>query len=57
MPFYLSLATFLMSLSFFAYGMFKEDPFISVSYWISFLNAASFFLLSSNSKVVWFEPW
>ncbi|XP_051124975.1 bidirectional sugar transporter SWEET2a [Andrographis paniculata] len=30
MPFYLSLATFLMSLSFFAYGMFKEDPFISV---------------------------
>ncbi|KAK6793245.1 hypothetical protein RDI58_006698 [Solanum bulbocastanum] len=30
MPFYLSLATFLMSLSFFAYGMFKQDPFISV---------------------------
>lgn len=30
MPFYLSLATFLMSLSFFAYGMFKNDPFISV---------------------------
>ncbi|XP_057465339.1 bidirectional sugar transporter SWEET2a-like isoform X2 [Actinidia eriantha] len=29
MPFYLSLATFLMSLSFFAYGMFKFDPFIS----------------------------
>ncbi|KAK4340624.1 hypothetical protein RND71_039125 [Anisodus tanguticus] len=30
MPFYLSLATFLMSLSFFAYGMFKQVPFISV---------------------------
>uniref|UniRef100_M1B1P2 MtN3 n=1 Tax=Solanum tuberosum TaxID=4113 RepID=M1B1P2_SOLTU len=30
MPFYLSLATFLMSLSFFAYGMFKKDPFIYV---------------------------
>ncbi|KAL2484316.1 Bidirectional sugar transporter SWEET2 [Forsythia ovata] len=30
MPFYLSLATFLMSLSFFGYGMFKQDPFISV---------------------------
>ncbi|XP_060189952.1 bidirectional sugar transporter SWEET2a-like isoform X2 [Lycium barbarum] len=30
MPFYLSLATFLMSLSFFAYGMFKQDTFISV---------------------------
>ncbi|KAL7212670.1 hypothetical protein ACSBR2_015366 [Camellia fascicularis] len=30
MPFYLSLATFLMSLSFFAYGMFKCDPFIYV---------------------------
>ncbi|XP_057510341.1 bidirectional sugar transporter SWEET2-like [Actinidia eriantha] len=30
MPFYLSLATFLMSLSFFAYGMFKCDLFISV---------------------------
>ncbi|KAH0760371.1 hypothetical protein KY290_016444 [Solanum tuberosum] len=30
MPFYLSLATFLMSLSFFAYGMFKQDPFIYV---------------------------
>ncbi|KAG8385362.1 hypothetical protein BUALT_Bualt03G0035200 [Buddleja alternifolia] len=30
MPFYLSLATFLMSFSFFAYGMLKQDPFISV---------------------------
>nr|QIE48602.1 sugar transporter SWEET2 [Jasminum sambac] len=30
MPFYLSLATFLMSISFFAYGMFKKDAFISV---------------------------
>lgn len=30
MPFYLSLATFLMSLSFFAFGMFKSDPFIFV---------------------------
>ncbi|KAK9267236.1 hypothetical protein L1049_009658 [Liquidambar formosana] len=30
MPFYLSLATFLMSLSFFAYGMLEYDPFIYV---------------------------
>ncbi|CAA0832383.1 Bidirectional sugar transporter SWEET2 [Striga hermonthica] len=30
MPFYLSLATFLMSVSFFVYGLFKQDPFISV---------------------------
>ncbi|XP_043699491.1 bidirectional sugar transporter SWEET2a-like [Telopea speciosissima] len=30
MPFYLSLSTFLMSISFFAYGMFKCDPFIYV---------------------------
>lgn len=30
MPFYLSLATFLMSLSFFGYGMSKQDLFISV---------------------------
>ncbi|KAK6123944.1 hypothetical protein DH2020_042104 [Rehmannia glutinosa] len=30
MPFYLSLATFLMSLSFFVYGLFKQDSFISV---------------------------
>lgn len=30
MPFYLSLSTFLMSLSFLAYGMFKDDPFIYV---------------------------
>lgn len=28
MPFYLSLATFLMSVSFFAYGLFNFDPFI-----------------------------
>ena len=31
MPFYLSLATFVMSLSFFAYGLLKYDPFIYVS--------------------------
>ncbi|XP_043688146.1 bidirectional sugar transporter SWEET2-like isoform X2 [Telopea speciosissima] len=30
MPFYLSLSTFLMSISFFAYGIFKGDPFIYV---------------------------
>nr|GMD87779.1 bidirectional sugar transporter SWEET2a-like [Ipomoea batatas] len=30
MPFYLSLATFLMSLSFFVYGLFQHDLFISV---------------------------
>ncbi|KAL8140512.1 hypothetical protein V2J09_006533 [Rumex salicifolius] len=28
MPFHLSLATFLMSLSFLTYGLFKNDPFI-----------------------------
>lgn len=33
MPFYLSLATFLMSLSFSAYGVFKDDPFLYVSNW------------------------
>ncbi|TQE00716.1 hypothetical protein C1H46_013655 [Malus baccata] len=31
MPFNLSLATFLMSLSFFAYGVFKKDHFLYVS--------------------------
>ena len=31
MPFYLSLSTFLMSLSFSIYGVFKYDPFIYVS--------------------------
>lgn len=31
MPFYLSLATFLMSLSFSVYGVFKDDPFLYVS--------------------------
>ncbi|KAH9749239.1 Bidirectional sugar transporter SWEET2a [Citrus sinensis] len=30
MPFYLSLSNFLMSLSFLAYGLFKDDPFIYV---------------------------
>lgn len=30
MPFYLSLSTFLMSVSFFVYGMLKHDPFITV---------------------------
>ncbi|XP_040369942.1 bidirectional sugar transporter SWEET3a-like [Rosa chinensis] len=30
MPFYLSLETLLMSLSFSAYGLFREDPFIYV---------------------------
>ncbi|GAB4849294.1 Bidirectional sugar transporter sweet2 [Ancistrocladus abbreviatus] len=28
MPFYLSLSTFLMNVSFFAYGIFNKDPFI-----------------------------
>lgn len=31
MPYYLSLATFLMSMAFFAYGMLKHDAFVSVS--------------------------
>ncbi|KAG6419291.1 hypothetical protein SASPL_121507 [Salvia splendens] len=31
MPYYLSLATFLMSIAFFAYGMLKHDAFVSVS--------------------------
>ncbi|KAK4487301.1 hypothetical protein RD792_006092 [Penstemon davidsonii] len=42
MPFYLSLATFLMSLSFFAYGMLKQDPFISVSSYPSILGKYAF---------------
>ncbi|XLT15216.1 hypothetical protein HN51_060906, partial [Arachis hypogaea] len=30
MPFYLSLASFLMSLSLSAYGVLKDDPFIYI---------------------------
>ncbi|KAL9268706.1 Bidirectional sugar transporter SWEET2-like protein [Drosera capensis] len=30
MPFFLALATFLTSTSFFTYGIFKDDPFIYV---------------------------
>lgn len=44
MPFYLSLATFLMSLSFFAYGMFKQDAFIYVSNLNPFVYVAFFSL-------------
>lgn len=32
MPFYLSLATFLMSFSFFMYGFLEHDAFICVSF-------------------------
>lgn len=32
MPFYLSLSTFLMSISFFAYGLFNNDAFVYVSH-------------------------
>ncbi|KAF8409165.1 hypothetical protein HHK36_005239 [Tetracentron sinense] len=31
MPFFLSLSTFLMSISFFTYGVLKYDPFIYIS--------------------------
>ncbi|KAJ4849967.1 Bidirectional sugar transporter SWEET2a [Turnera subulata] len=34
MPFYLSLSTFLMSLSFFVYGVLKFDPFLYVSIYL-----------------------
>ncbi|KAG7581973.1 SWEET sugar transporter [Arabidopsis suecica] len=35
MPFYLSLSTFLMSASFFLYGLFNSDAFVYVSYSIA----------------------
>lgn len=42
MPFYLSLATFLVSTSFFLYGLFNYDPFIYVSIFpsISYIRRA-----------------
>nr|QEM23331.1 bidirectional sugar transporter SWEET2 [Paeonia suffruticosa] len=47
MPFYLSLSTFLMSLSFFEYGMLKNDPFIYVPNGIgSFLGVVQLALYS-----------
>ncbi|GAB2229854.1 hypothetical protein Droror1_Dr00014110 [Drosera rotundifolia] len=37
MPFYLSLSTFLMSLSFFVYGILNEDPFVYAPNGIGFI--------------------
>ncbi|XP_042489233.1 bidirectional sugar transporter SWEET2a-like isoform X2 [Macadamia integrifolia] len=51
MPFYLSLSTFLMSISFFAYGILKCDPFIYVPNGIgSVLGAVQLLLYSYYSK-------
>ncbi|KAF9589757.1 hypothetical protein IFM89_028666 [Coptis chinensis] len=47
MPFYLSLSTFLMSVSFFAYGILKCDPFIHVPNGIGALLGAVQLLLYS----------
>lgn len=66
MPFYLSLSTFLMSISFSAYGMLKSDPFIYVSiHWtkvfvcilmLLYYNVVffpnSYFMLLSNYMLV-----
>ncbi|KAI5670734.1 hypothetical protein M9H77_11098 [Catharanthus roseus] len=60
MPFYLSLATFLMSLSFFAYGLFKYDPFISVPNGIGavlgVIQLMLYFYYSRNSEEVSRRP-
>lgn len=51
MPFYLSLSTFLMSLSFFAYGMLKHDFFIYIPNGIgSLLGAAQLLLYAYYSR-------
>ncbi|XP_010273402.1 PREDICTED: bidirectional sugar transporter SWEET2 [Nelumbo nucifera] len=51
MPFYLSLSTFLMSISFFAYGMLKCDPFIYVPNGIgTILGAVQLILYCYYSK-------
>ncbi|KAJ4981651.1 hypothetical protein NE237_032488 [Protea cynaroides] len=51
MPFYLSLSTFLMSISFFAYGMFNYDRFIYVPNGIgSVLGAIQFFPIRAMRK-------
>ncbi|XP_038986119.1 bidirectional sugar transporter SWEET2a-like [Phoenix dactylifera] len=51
MPFYLSLATFLMSISFFAYGMLKHDFFIYVPNGIgTILGVVQLFLYAYYSR-------
>lgn len=54
MPFYLSLATFLMSFSFFVYGLFECDIFISVPNGIGVLlgvlQLGLYFYYSENSE-------
>ncbi|XP_062016655.1 bidirectional sugar transporter SWEET2a-like [Rosa rugosa] len=60
MPFYLSLATFLMSLSFSAYGVFKEDPFLyfpnGIGTILAIVQLALYFYYSSLSKKDLREP-
>lgn len=52
MPFYLSLATFLMSVSFATYGVFKDDPFIYVPNGIgSILGVVQLVLYTYYSKL------
>ncbi|KAK1258728.1 Bidirectional sugar transporter SWEET2a [Acorus gramineus] len=53
MPFYLSLSTFLMSMSFFAYGMLKHDYFIYIPNGIGgILGAIQLALYAYYSKPV-----
>lgn len=53
MPFYLSLSTFLMSGSFFLYGLFNSDAFVYVSY--SFNDCfCNFFLEYTNITYCFF---
>ncbi|KAJ4977013.1 hypothetical protein NE237_002119 [Protea cynaroides] len=57
MPFYLSLSTFLMSISFFAYGMLKCDPFVYVPNGIgSVLGTVQLVLYSYYSKTSKEDP-
>ncbi|VVA32156.1 PREDICTED: bidirectional sugar [Prunus dulcis] len=52
MPFNLSFATFLMSLSFSAYGIFKEDPFLYIPNGIgTILGLVQLALYSYYSKI------
>ncbi|KAL5564987.1 hypothetical protein UlMin_028151 [Ulmus minor] len=54
MPFYLSLSTFLMSTSFFLYGLFNNDPFIYVPNGIGtilgIVQLALYFYYKDSSK-------
>ncbi|XP_057874177.2 bidirectional sugar transporter SWEET2b [Cryptomeria japonica] len=54
MPFYLSLSTFLMSTSFFAYGLLGHDPFVSAPNGIgSFLGIIQLVLYLHYRRLSW----